>query len=98
MSVQSPPPSIQIELPAALQALAENQDRVAAAGDTVGAALADLGRLHPLLLSRILTRGGKLRPHVNLFVNERDVRSEDGLETPLRPGDTVLVVPSVAGG
>ena len=90
--------AITIELPSALRSLAGNAHSVGASGATVGEALADLGRTHPLLLSRILTRGGQLRPHVNLFVNEQDIRRQDGLDTALRPGDTVLVVPSVAGG
>lgn len=89
---------IRIELPAALQPLADGQAGLEVTGNTVGKALQDLGRKHPLLLSRILTRGGQLRPHVNLFVNEQDVRAERGLDTPLRAGDTLLVVPSVAGG
>lgn len=89
---------IRIELPAALQVLAEDQAVVDVAATSVGEALEALGHHHPLLLSRILTRGGQLRPHVNLFVNERDVRAERGLDTPLNPGDTLLVVPSVAGG
>lgn len=89
---------IRIELPAALQALAAGQPSLEVTGTTVGEALAELGRVHPLLLHRILTRGGRLRPHVNLFVNEIDVRAERGLDTPLSVGDTLLVVPSVAGG
>ncbi|MFW5815988.1 MAG: ubiquitin-like small modifier protein 1 [Wenzhouxiangella sp.] len=89
---------IRIELPAALQVLAEDQAGLEVAATTVGEALEALGYRHPLLLSRILTRGGQLRPHVNLFVNERDVRAERGLDTPLNDGDTLLVVPSVAGG
>ncbi|WP_203594620.1 ubiquitin-like small modifier protein 1 [Wenzhouxiangella limi] len=89
---------IRIELPAALQTLAGGHANLEVAGTTVGEALENLGRSHPLLLSRILTRGGRLRPHVNLFVNERDVRTLEGLDTPLTAGDTLLVVPSVAGG
>jgi adenylyltransferase/sulfurtransferase len=89
---------IRIELPAALQALASGQHSLEVTGNTVGEALAELGRGHPLLLGRILTRGGQLRPHVNLFVNELDVRAERGLDTPVSSGNTLLVVPSVAGG
>ncbi len=91
-------PRIQIELPAALRALADGRARLELEADRVGTALARLGDLHPHVLSRILTRGGELRPHVNLFVNEADVRHEQGLETPLSDGDSLLVVPSVAGG
>ncbi len=91
-------PRIQIELPAALRALAEGRSRIELEADRVGTALDQLGELHPHVVTRILTRGGELRPHVNLFVNEADIRHEQGLETHLRDGDQVLVVPSVAGG
>lgn len=89
---------IRVELPAALRALAEGWPTVDARGRTVGQALADLGQRHPHLLRRILTRGGQLRPHVNLFVNEADIRHRQGLDTELDSGDVLVVVPSVAGG
>jgi adenylyltransferase/sulfurtransferase len=65
---------------------------------SVAEALDELGRRYPQARLRILTRGGQLRPHVNLFVRERDIRSVDGLATRLEDGDSLLVVPSVAGG
>ncbi|MGK7294546.1 MAG: MoaD/ThiS family protein [Candidatus Wenzhouxiangella sp. M2_3B_020] len=89
---------ISIELPDALRPLAGDADRVSVEATTVAGALDELGRLHPQAKLRILTRGGELRPHVNLFVRERDIRSVDGLETRLEDGDSLLVVPSVAGG
>ena len=91
-------PRIQIELPAALRALADGRSRIELEADQVGTALDQLGDLHPHVVNRILTRGGQLRPHVNLFVNEADIRHEQGLETRLQDGDQLLVVPSVAGG
>jgi len=91
-------PRIQIELPAALRALADGRATITLEADQVGTALARLGEHHPHVASRILTRGGQLRPHVNLFVNEADIRHQQGLDTPLGEGDAVLVVPSVAGG
>lgn len=91
-------PPIRIELPAALRVLAENRATIEARGETVAQALDDVGQRHPLLLRRILTRGGQLRPHVNLFVNETDIRHCQGLDTALGQGDVLVVVPSVAGG
>lgn len=91
-------PRIQVELPTALRSLAEQRATLGSEGDSVGEALEHLGQRHPHLLPRILTRGGQLRPHVNLFVNETDIRHRQGLDTPLAEGDVLLVVPSVAGG
>lgn len=91
-------PSIQIELPAALRALANGQALIALEADRVGSALETLGMRHPHVLTRILTRGGEMRPHVNLFVNDTDIRHRQGLDTALNDGDLLMVVPSVAGG
>jgi molybdopterin synthase sulfur carrier subunit len=46
----------------------------------------------------VLADGGALRRHVNVFVNDEDVRFRDLLETPVREGDRVTIVPSIAGG
>ena len=91
-------PRIQIELPSALRALADGRATIALEAERVGDALERLGAQHPHVLSRILTRGGLLRPHVNLFVNEADIRHCQGLDTALNDGDRLMVVPSVAGG
>lgn len=89
---------MRIEIPEPLQAFAEGAGELAADGATVGAALADLAQRYPLLVQRVLTRGGSMRRHVNLFVNDSDIRAGGGLGQPLRDGDLVTVVPSVAGG
>jgi len=89
---------IKIELPDALRPLADGAREIAVEAGNVAEALDELGRLHPEARLRILTRGGQVRPHVNLFVRERDIRSGDGLATVLEDGDSLLVVPSVAGG
>lgn len=89
---------IKIELPDALRPLAGGAQDIAVDAGSVAEALDELGRLHPEARLRILTRGGQVRPHVNLFVRERDIRSGDGLNTVLEDGDSLLVVPSVAGG
>ena len=91
-------PQIRIELPEALQPLAGDAPAVGSEGGTVGEALGALRPRHELLLNRVLHRGGCMRPHVNLFLNERDLRAAQGLDTPLAEGDVLLVVASVAGG
>lgn len=89
---------IKIELPEALRPMAGGAQEIAVEAGSVAEALDELGRRHPEARLRILTRGGRVRPHVNLFVRERDIRSGDGLDTVLEDGDSLLVVPSVAGG
>lgn len=96
--LQSEIEMIKIELPEALRPLAGGVQEIAVEADSVAGALDELGRLYPEARLRILTRGGQIRPHVNLFVRERDIRSGKGLDTVLEDGDSLLVVPSVAGG
>ena len=56
------------------------------------------GASPPNSLSRVLAEEGSLRRHVNVFVNEEDVRFRELLDTPVREGDCVTIVPSIAGG
>lgn len=90
--------TISIDIPEPLRELAGGAAQLPASGATVGAALADLGQHHRVLVQRVLTRGGAMRPHVNLFLNEHDIRAAQGLDTPVQDGDVLMVVPSVAGG
>ncbi|AGM40149.1 putative sulfur carrier protein [Spiribacter salinus M19-40] len=90
--------TIQVELPAALQPLADGAAVMALDGTSVGDALAALQARHLAVGQRILTRGGALREHVNIFLDEDDVRALAGLETPLAGYRRMTIVPSVAGG
>lgn len=76
---------------------AGGQAEVAVAGATVGAALADLVVRHPGLESKLFDKG-KLRPFVNVFVNDEDIRFLDEMDTALADGAVVALIPAVAGG
>ena len=85
-------------IPAALRMHCEGADQVVVEAVTVRDALAAATERHGALLQHVLTRDGKLRPYVKMFVRSNDVRDLEGLDTPLVDGDTVMIVPSVAGG
>lgn len=85
-------------IPSALRVHSDGRGRLPVHARTVGEALQLAGQEHESLLQHILTRDGQLRPFVNIFVRQEDVRHLHGLETRLREGDMVMVVPSVAGG
>ncbi len=85
-------------IPAALRMHCAGADRLSVNAATVRAALQAAGETHDSLLQYVLTRDGQLRPFVKVFVRNNDVRDMDGLDTALVDGDTVLIVPSVAGG
>jgi len=70
---------------------------VPVAGATVGEALADLVRQCPALDSKLFD-SGKLRPHINVLVNDEDIRYLDDLETPIADGQAIALIPAVAGG
>ena len=67
-------------------------------GQTVGEVLDDLERRFPGIKERVVTDGGDLHRFVNVYVNEEDVRYLGSLETQVREGDTVSILPAVAGG
>ena len=91
---------ITVELPGALSTFAAGST-VELSSDqcaTVKDAMAALASRHPGVVDRIMDEQGVLRQHVNLFVDERNVRFGRGLETPLGAASTIVIVPAVSGG
>lgn len=86
-----------IRIPTPLRAYTGNQAQVEVDGATVGAALADLTTRFPELRPHLYD-GDQLRNFVNVFIGEEDVRFLDGLETPIEAGDSLRIIPSIAGG
>jgi molybdopterin converting factor small subunit len=81
-----------------LRTSAGGQKLIEVDGATVGEALGALVAAYPDLRSRLLDDAGGINRFVNVFVNETDVRHLQDLATPLSPGDTVLLLPAMAGG
>jgi molybdopterin converting factor small subunit len=89
---------VTVRVPAALRAFAGGRAELDAAPGPLRDVLVAIGRESPELLERVLAEGGSLRRHVNVFVNDEDVRFRDLLDTPVREGDRVTIVPAIAGG
>jgi len=91
---------ISVVLPQALAPYAQGTGTLDVGADcaTVGAALASVAARWPAVTDRILTEQGVLRRHVNLFVGRENVRFLDGLATPVRDGETIMVIAAVSGG
>jgi molybdopterin converting factor small subunit len=85
-------------IPTPLRQFTDKQDTVEVAGVTVGEALGALTTAHPNLKKQIYTDEGKLRSFVNVYVNDEDIRYLSKDATPLKDGDTISIVPSIAGG
>lgn len=90
--------SVTIRIPMPLRAYTGNASEVRVEAATVGEALQRLGAAHSGVLARVLSPEGELRQFVNVFVGDRNIRSLDGLATPLSEGDVIVIVPAVAGG
>jgi molybdopterin synthase sulfur carrier subunit len=86
-----------IRIPPVLRETVGGSRSLAANGGTVDEVLADLFANYPALRDRV-TADGALSPFVNVYVNDRDVRYRDGMETPVGPDDTVILLPAMAGG
>jgi MoaD family protein len=87
-----------VRIPPVLRAQAGNQKRVEVGGATVGEVLASLLEQHPSLREQVFTADGSLNRFVNVYVNGRDVRYEQGLDTPVAASDEVILLPAMAGG
>ena len=87
-----------VRIPTVLRPTTGNKDEIPVAPGTVGAVLEALGKQYPELRSRITAESGRLRPYLNVFVNDEDIRFVQDLKTPVKDGDEVSSIPSIAGG
>ena len=87
-----------ILIPTPLRPFTDKKDAVDADGRTVGELLADLTTKHSGLKAHLYNDQGKLRSFVNIYVNDEDIRYLQKEQTPIKAGDTVSIIPSVAGG
>jgi adenylyltransferase/sulfurtransferase len=90
--------SVTVSIPTPLRSFTAGQDSIQLAGDTVGQVLDGLLAAHNGLKRHLLQDDGRLRNFVNLYLNETDIRHLASTATPVRPGDVLTIVPSIAGG
>ncbi|AKC38361.1 sulfur transfer protein ThiS [Mycolicibacterium phlei] len=89
--------SIQVSIPTILRVHTGGEKRVAATGSTLQAVIADLESNYSGISERLVD-DGKLHRFVNIYVNDEDVRFSGGLDTEIADGDSVTILPAVAGG
>ena len=87
-----------VRIPTPLRKLTGGAEEVVASGDTVAAVVADLETHHPGLKEKICDDRGQVRRFVNIYVNGDDIRFLSNLESPVKDGDEVSIVPAIAGG
>jgi MoaD family protein len=90
--------SIKLEIPTALRPFAGKQASVEFNAATVGEALRSLTTTYADLKKHLYTEDGRIRSFVNIYVNDEDIRYLEKENTPIKDGDTISIVPSIAGG
>ena len=87
-----------IRFPAAMKYYVEDQSEIEVPASSVTELLAALAARYPSLKFHLLDSDGKLRRHFNIFVNGEHIRELNGLDTPLKPDDKIILLASAAGG
>ncbi len=90
--------AVSIRIPTQLRTLCGGASEVSVDGATVGEALQALDTAHPGFAERLYDDAGVLRRFVNVFLAEDDIRFLSGVDTPVIEGQTISIVPAVAGG
>ena len=87
-----------VKIPPVLRQAVGGERTVDVSGETVGEVLTNLCDQHPAVGAQILTPDGELHKYVNIYVNDEDARLLQWTDTPVGEGDTVMILPAMAGG
>jgi adenylyltransferase/sulfurtransferase len=87
-----------LRIPTPLRTYTGGKSEVTVSGARVSDALNDLTAQFPAIKPHLFNEGGDLRPFVNLFVGENNIKDLQGVETPIKDGDKIMLIPSIAGG
>lgn len=90
--------SIEVRVPTVLRKHTGGEKRVDGEGATLGELIDDLERSNPGMRDALVGQDGHLHRFINVYVNDEDVRFLGGIETPVEDGDSVSILPAVAGG
>lgn len=89
--------SVQVHLPTIMRTLTEDQKTVVVDGNTVQEVIHELERNYPGMQNRLMQHG-QLHRFVNIYLNDDDIRFQQGLASPVKAGDAITILPAVAGG
>ena len=90
--------SVRVRIPTPLRRFTGGAEEVAVGGETVAKALEDLEAKFPGIKERLCDENGRVRRFVNIYVNGDDIRFLSSLDTPVKDGDELAIVPAIAGG
>jgi sulfur-carrier protein len=87
-----------VRIPTPLRKLTNNEELVEINAATIGDAVAQLQAKYPGIKERLVDDNGEIRRFVNVYVNEEDIRFLKNLQTPIKDGDEISIIPAIAGG
>jgi sulfur-carrier protein len=90
--------SVSVRVPTILRPYTQGVSEVSVEGSTLSEVLESLDASYPGIKSRVLDESGELRRFVNIYVDNDDVRFSEGLQTPVKDGGQISIIPAVAGG
>jgi len=92
------PDTVTVLIPAALRPQVDDQDSIDVAGSSVGEVLGALASRYPQLGQRLFKEEDQVNRFINLYVNDEDIRFLENLDTMVKAGDELSIVPAIAGG
>jgi molybdopterin converting factor small subunit len=87
-----------LRIPTPLRAYTDGQSEINVTGSNISDVLADLTAQYPALKPHLFNEGGELRPFVNLFVGENNIKDLQCVDTPINDTEKIMLIPSIAGG
>lgn len=90
--------AIKVRIPTALRKLADGKETVDVDGANIGEVIQSIKSAYPALAEQLVDEKGSVRRFVNIFANDEDIRFLDELDTEVKDGDEVSIVPAIAGG
>jgi len=88
----------QVRIPSPLRRYTDGQSKVETNGATIQELIDNLEAQHPGVKSRLCDENGQIKRYVNVFVNDEEIRTLQGVETPISDKDEVSIIPAMAGG
>jgi adenylyltransferase/sulfurtransferase len=90
--------SVEVRIPSPLKSLTGGKDVIQSKGNTVGEVIQEVISAYPTLRERLCDEKGDVRRFINIFLNDEDIRFMKNLETPVNDGDSLSIIPAIAGG
>ena len=87
-----------LRIPTPLRTYTGGKSEINVSGSNVAEALNDLTTQYPTIKPHLFNENGQLRPFVNLFLGENNIKDLQGVDTPIKDGDKLVLIPSIAGG